>query len=75
MINLKSDQDIELYRKTGKIAAEILTRLIPVVKAGVSTYKIAKLAEKWIKEDYDAIASSINNVVCHGVPSEKETSQ
>ncbi len=85
MINLKSDQDIELYRKTGQIAGEILTRLIPEVKAGVSTYKIAKLAEKWIREDYDAIPSSIgqydfqfalnssiNNVVCHGVPSEKE---
>jgi len=85
MINLKSDQDIELYRKTGQIAGEILTRLIPEVKVGVSTYKIAKLAEKWIREDYDAIPSSIgqydfqfalnssiNNVVCHGVPSEKE---
>jgi methionyl aminopeptidase len=84
-MNLKSEQDLILFRKTGKIAAEILTRLIPEVKAGVSTYNIAKLAEKWIVEDYDAVPSSIgqygfkfalcasiNGVVCHGVPSEKE---
>jgi len=85
MIDLKSEADLVLYRKTGKIAAEVLTRLIPEVKAGVSTYHLAKLAEKWIVEDYDAIPSSIgqydfkyslcssvNEVVCHGVPSKKE---
>lgn len=85
MIDLKTEADLVLFRKTGKIAAEILTRLIPEVKAGVSTHRIAKLAEKWIVEDYDAIPSSIgqydfefalcasvNSVVCHGVPSETE---
>jgi methionyl aminopeptidase len=85
VINLKTEADIVEYRKTGQIAGEILTRLIPEVKVGVSTYDIAKLAEKWIKEEYDAIPSSIgqydfkfalcssaNHVVCHGVPSKKE---
>ncbi|MBC7465201.1 MAG: M24 family metallopeptidase, partial [Bdellovibrio sp.] len=85
MIHLKSEQDLVLYRKTGQIAGEILSRLIPEVKAGVSTYHIAKLAEKWIVEDYDpipasigkydfeyALCSSVNNVVCHGVPDKKE---
>lgn len=85
MFSLKSEQDLVLFRKTGKIAGEILTRLIPEVKEGVSTYHLAKLAEKWIIEDYEAIPSSIgqygfkfalcssvNNVVCHGVPSKKE---
>lgn len=85
MIDLKTEEDLVLYRETGHIAGEILMRLIPEVKEGVSTYHIAKLAEKWIREDYDAIPSSIgqydfkyalcssvNNVVCHGVPSKKE---
>ncbi len=85
MIDLKTEADLVLYRKTGKIAAEILTRLIPEVKVGVSTYHIAKLAEKWIIEDYDAVPSSIgqydfqfalcasvNSVICHGVPSKTE---
>ncbi len=43
MINYKSEEDLVLYRKTGQIAAEILTRLIPEVKAGISTFEIAKL--------------------------------
>lgn len=85
MISLKSEQDLILFRKTGKIAGEILTRLIPEVKEGISTYYLAKLAEKWIIDDYEAIPSSIgqygfkfalcssvNSVVCHGIPSEKE---
>jgi methionyl aminopeptidase len=85
MISLKTKDDLVLYRKTGKIAAEVLTRLIPEVKPGVSTYHLAKLAEKWIVEDYDAIAScigqydfkfalcsSVNDVICHGVPSKIE---
>lgn len=84
-IELKTEADLVLYRQTGKIAGEILTRLIPEVRAGVSTYHLAKLAEKWIIEDYDAIPSSIgqydfeyalcasvNEVVCHGVPSQTE---
>jgi methionyl aminopeptidase len=85
MISLKTEQDLIVYRKTGQIAGEILTRLIPEVKEGVSTYHLAKLAEKWIVEDYGAIPSSIgqydfkyalcssvNDVICHGVPSKKE---
>jgi methionyl aminopeptidase len=85
MIHFKSSEDLILYRKTGQIAGEILTRLIPFVKPGTSTYAIAKLAEKWIIEDYQAIPSSIgqynfkfalnssvNHIVCHGVPSQEE---
>jgi methionyl aminopeptidase len=81
VIDLKSEADLELYRKTGKIASEVLTLLKDEVKAGVSTYAIAKLAERLIIECYDAIPSSIgqygfqfalnssvNDVVCHGVP-------
>ncbi len=85
MIHLKSKEDLVQYRKTGKIAAEVLTRLIEVVRPGVSTLEIALLAQKWIENDYDAVASSIgqygfkfalnssiNSVVCHGVPSAED---
>lgn len=85
MIHLKSEQDLVAYRKTGQIGGEILTRLIAEVREGVSTYHLAKLAEKWIVDEYDAVPSSIgqygfkfalcssvNGVICHGVPSEAE---
>jgi methionyl aminopeptidase len=85
MIYLKTPEDIVLYRETGKIAGEILTILKDFVKAGVDTYSIAKYAEELIVDKYKAIPSSIgqydfkfalnssiNNVICHGVPSKKD---
>jgi methionyl aminopeptidase len=85
MIRKKTAEDIILYRQTGKIAAEILTTLKDHVKVGADTYTIAKYAEELIVNQYKAIPSSIgmydfkfalnsslNNVICHGVPSKKE---
>lgn len=85
MIYLKTDEDIVLYRQTCKIAGEILTILKDHVKPGADTYTIAKFAEDLIINKYDAIPSSIgqydfkfalnssiNNVICHGVPDKKD---
>ena len=85
MIKLKSTEDIILYRDTGKIAGEILSILKEHVKPGIDTYEIAKFAEDLIVNKYQAIPSSIgqydfkfalnssiNNVICHGVPSKDD---
>lgn len=85
MIKLKSKEDIVLYRETGKIAGEILSILKDHVKPGNNTYDIAKYAEELIVNKYQAIPSSIgqydfkfalnssiNNVICHGVPAKED---
>jgi len=85
MIKLKSAEEIVLYRETGKIAGEILSILKDHVKVGANTYDIAKFAEDLIVNKYNAIPSSIgqydfkfalnssiNNVICHGVPSKQD---
>lgn len=85
MIQLKTKEDIAFYRETGKIAGEILSILKEHVKAGNDTYSIAKYAEELILNQYQAIPSSIgqydfkfalnsslNNVICHGVPSKQD---
>lgn len=85
MIHLKTDQEIVLYRDTCRIAGEILSILKDHVKPGADTYSIAKFAEELIIKKYDAIPSSIgqfdfkfalnssiNNVICHGVPSKTD---
>jgi methionyl aminopeptidase len=85
MSSLKSDADLELYREAGRIAAEVLTLLKDEVRPGINTYDIAKIAEDLIVRRFDAIPSSIgqygfqfalnssvNHVVCHGVPSRDE---
>jgi len=82
---MKTEQEIALYRETGKIAAEVLTILKDYLKPGIDTYSIAKYAEDLIVNKFSAIPSSIgqydfkfalnssvNNVICHGVPSKTE---
>jgi methionyl aminopeptidase len=84
-IKPKTPEQIENYNETGRIAAEVLTALIDVVRPGISTYEIAKIAEDLIVNKYNAIAScigqydfeyalcsSVNDVVCHGIPSKEE---
>lgn len=82
---MKTLEQIELYRETGQIAAKVLTHLKDIVRPGIDTYSIAKIAEDLIVNQFEAIPSSIgqygfqfalnssvNHVVCHGVPSQSE---
>ncbi len=71
-------------RAAGKLAAEILDFITPYVKAGVTTNSLDKLCHDKIIENGaipaplnykgfpKSICTSINHVVCHGIPSEKE---
>ena len=68
-------------RKAGKMGAKLLDYLTPFIKAGTSTQEINDLAETWTREHnavsaplgYNgfpkSICTSINDVVCHGIPS------
>ncbi len=81
MIKIKTPKEIKKMRKAGKLAAQLLDYLEPFVVEGVTTQKLNDLAEKFTKE-HDAISAplnyngfpksictSVNNVVCHGIPS------
>ncbi|BDU50756.1 type I methionyl aminopeptidase [Haliovirga abyssi] len=84
MIKIKTKEEIKKMRKAGKLAGELLIYLEPFVKEGVSTQYLNDLAEEFTKEhgaisaplNYNgfpkSMCTSINNVVCHGIPSEKE---
>jgi methionyl aminopeptidase len=80
MITLKSPREIELMRKSGKITAKTLTRLIDAVKPGVTTAELNEIAEESIRSmggiptflgynGYPAsICTSVNEQVVHGIP-------
>jgi methionyl aminopeptidase len=85
MIQIKSPAEINLYRDTGAIAAEVLTLLIDQVAIGNNTYDIAEYAKDLIINKFKArpssigqygfqfaLNSSINNVICHGVPNKND---
>ena len=84
MIFIKNQEEIEKMRKAGKLAAQLLNYIEPFVKEGVSTLYLNDLCEEFTQKhggisaplNYNgfpkSICTSINNVVCHGIPSEKD---
>jgi methionyl aminopeptidase len=80
----KNPVQIEKMRVACKAAADLLDYLTDFVKPGVSTLELDNLAVEWIAErgyiaaplNYHgfpkSICTSINEVICHGIPSEKD---
>ncbi|MFC0821159.1 type I methionyl aminopeptidase [Moraxella marmotae] len=73
--------DIEKMQIAGKLAADVLIMLDEHVKAGISTGELDDIAHRYITEVQGAtpaplnyhgfpksICTSINHVVCHGIP-------
>ena len=85
MATLKNNDDIAKVRRAAQTAAGILDYLTPHIKAGITTAEIERLTLQRIEElgirsatvGYGnppfpaAICTSINHVVCHGIPSDK----
>ena len=83
-IVLKSPAEIEAMRVAGQLAAEVLRMIGPHVQAGVTTDELDSICHRHITEVQQAIpaplnykgfpksiCTSVNNVVCHGIPGEK----
>jgi len=82
-IVLLSSREIEKMRSAGRLAAQLLDHLGKMVKPGVSTYELNQEAEKWTiakgaksaplgygNPPFPAsICTSVNEVICHGIPS------
>lgn len=82
-ITIHSSADFEKMRKAGKLAAEILDYITPFVEVGITTNYLNDLCHKKIIENNaipaplnyrgfpKSICTSINHVICHGIPSDK----
>lgn len=80
-IKVKSPKEIELIRDAGALAAVTLLRAGEMVKAGVSTLEIDEFIGEFTKKNGGVSACmgyhgyprysciSLNNVICHGIPS------
>ena len=76
-------EKFEKMRIAGKLAAQTLDMLTNFIKPGVSTEQIDKISFEFIKDNggYSAplyyrgfkksLCTSLNHVVCHGIPSER----
>ena len=86
-IPINSNEDFESMRKAGALAAKILDQIKNIICPGISTEKIndfchnliikngAKPAPLGYKGFPKSICTSVNHVVCHGIPSEKKILQ
>jgi methionyl aminopeptidase len=83
MITIHNEQDFSNMRIAGKLAAAVLDYIAPYVKAGTSTNQLNDLCHEYIVNanaipaplNYrgfpKSICTSLNHVVCHGIPSDK----
>ena len=80
-ISIKNNKEIEKMRVAGKLAAEVLEMITPYVTPGISTGELDKVCFNHIVNTQNAIpanvgyrgyektiCSSINQVICHGIP-------
>jgi len=84
MIPLKSEKDLEMLRRSGKILARIMQKLREFIRPGIATQEIDQLAESLILKEkvipafkgykgFPAnICTSINEEIVHGIPSARK---
>lgn len=81
-ISIKTPEEIGKMRVAGRLAAEVLEMITPYVKPGISTGELDRLCAAHITEKQQAVSASlgyhgfpksvcisINDVICHGIPS------
>jgi methionyl aminopeptidase len=84
-IILKNPQELALMREAGRLLASVFAYLDGQVKIGLSTMQINDMAERFIVDQLGArpaskgqygyqyvLNSSVNHVVCHGVPADTQ---
>lgn len=79
-ISIKTPEEIEAMRISGKILAKVLEEVCQKALPGISTYELDQFAEKYIRENgatgafknyngYPAtICTAIDEVIVHGIP-------
>ena len=84
-IKIKTNDEIVKMRVAGSLAAQVLEMIGPIVKKGVTTNELNEICHRYIVEEQDAIpaplnyhgfpksiCTSVNHVICHGIPADKK---
>ncbi len=79
---IKTPDEIEKMRVAGRLTARVLEAVTEIVKPGITTMEIDEFCERYIVETLKAIPgskgqygypysvnTSVNKVICHGMPS------
>src|SRR3990167_7003985 len=84
-IIIKNSEEIAKMRTAGRLAAEVLEMIEPFIKEGVTTDELNAICHDYIVGQQQAIpaplnylgfpksiCTSVNHVVCHGIPGAKK---
>lgn len=84
-IIIKTPEQIEKMRVAGRLAAEVLKMIEPHVKPGITTGELDRICHDYIVNVQKAIpaplnyrgfpksiCTSVNHVICHGIPGDKK---
>lgn len=84
-VTIKTPEEIEKMRVAGRLAAEVLEMIEEHVKPGISTGELDRICHDYIVNVQKAIpaplnykgfpksiCTSVNHVICHGIPSDKK---
>ncbi len=84
-VTIKTPEQIEKMREAGRLAAEVLEMIGEYVQPGITTEELDRICHDHIVNKQQAIpaclgyrgfpksvCTSVNHVVCHGIPSEKK---
>jgi methionyl aminopeptidase len=80
-VTIKTPDEIEKMRVAGRLAGEVLQMIRPHVQPGITTEELDRICHDYIVNDQQAIpaplnyrgfpksiCTSVNHVVCHGIP-------
>lgn len=83
-VSIKGSEEIEKMRVAGRLAADVLHMIRPHIRPGVTTEELNTLCHDYIVNEQQAIpaplnyhgfpksiCTSVNHVVCHGIPNNK----
>lgn len=84
-VTIKTAAEIEKMRVAGTLAAQVLEMIAPHIQPGITTQELDRICHNYIINVQNAIpaplnyrgfpksiCTSVNQVVCHGIPSEKK---
>jgi methionyl aminopeptidase len=83
-VTVKTPEEIEKMRVAGRLAGEVLKMIAPHVQPGITTGELDRICHDYIVNVQQAvpaplnykgfpksICTSVNHVVCHGIPGDK----
>jgi methionyl aminopeptidase len=84
MVTIKTPEEQEKMRVAGRLAAQVLDMIGPHVQPGIATGELDRICHEYIVGELESIpaplnyrgfpksiCTSINHVVCHGIPSDR----